>query len=519
MNKLGIYFGPNFINFTETKGKKLINNIQVPFLEALDMELEEKVPLEIKLVAVINETLRTGRIEAKEVSLVLSGRDFIIRSFEMPHLPKEELASAVRFEAKKYIPFKVEELVSDFQAQVAKSSRINNILFMGLKKDILERYLTVFKQVNIKVRRLEYSGFSILRGLKLLRVKESGIIGVLCADFSGGDDANFIVLENGFPLFSRDINLASGPILQAGTGDFQAEPQAFLDKLKSEMRISLDYYQRKFPEKRIQRVFSFINHDYYQELESYMSEFYIPFKLLDFNKLIGSGRAYSLGLVKSFGASLADVIPTKVKINLSEVKAVSKSVGVTDAKFDLGNFLKDVKIDLRVIFLGIFICIAAFAYSFYKIVPVKEELNSVIKKRVTPGDIDPNLSLSQLSEVGAGYKQRLKTFDKLIKGKFYLTKALDSIPRCIPEGVWLVKFSFNEEAGKLSLLLEGRSYLRSADKEFEAVNKFVNNLKNDFVLSNYFTGIELNSVKYDTTEDKVPITKFNLICKNYKDTR
>ena len=286
MNKLGVYFGPNFINFTETKGKKLINNVQVPFFEALDIELEEKVPLEIKLVAVINETLRTNKMEAKEVSLVLSGRDLIIRSFEMPDLPKEELVNAVRFEAKKYIPFKAEEIVSDFQAQIERSSRINNILFMGLKKDILERYLNVFKQVNIKVRRLEYSGFSIIRGLKLLRVKESGIIGILSADFFGGDDANFIVLENGFPLFSRDINLASGPTVPIERDDFQAQPEAFLDKLKSEMRISLDYYQRKFPDKRIQRVFSFVNHDYYQELESYMSELSISSKLLDFNKLI-----------------------------------------------------------------------------------------------------------------------------------------------------------------------------------------------------------------------------------------
>ncbi len=517
MNKLGIYFAPNSINFTETNGRKLVNNVQVPFLESSDIELEGKVPLEIKLVAVINEALRSNRIEAKEASLALSGRDLIIRGFEMPGMPKDEMASAVRFEAKKYIPFKVEELISDFQAQSERSSRINNVLFMGLKKDILERYLSVFSQVNIKIRRLEYSGFSIIRALKLSGIRENGVIGILCADFSGSDEANFIVLENGFPLFNRDINLTLNPVAQPGIDSLQAQPEALLDKIKSEIRVSLDYYQRKFPGKGIQRIFSFVNNDRYQELESFISELSIPSKLIDFNKLVGDDRPYSSGFLKSYSISLADVVPAKVKINLSETKALPKKVTITAPKLDLGTLIKDVKVDPRAVISGILICSAVFAYGIYRIAPVKQELNAVIGKRVIVENVDPNLSAGQLTEISAGYKKKLENLDKLIRKQLYVTEALDSIPRSIPDGVWLIKFSFNkEDAGRLFLLLEGRSYLRSPDKEFEAVNMFVNNLKNDPVLSKYFTEIELTSIDQDTQE-KVSITRFALTCKNYKD--
>ncbi|MDD5409568.1 MAG: hypothetical protein PHC71_05725, partial [Candidatus Omnitrophica bacterium] len=66
MSELGIYFGPKVIDVTETKGKKLTNNLQIPLLGIAGNELEEKVPTEIKLVASFNDAFRKHRIEAKE---------------------------------------------------------------------------------------------------------------------------------------------------------------------------------------------------------------------------------------------------------------------------------------------------------------------------------------------------------------------------------------------------------------------------------------------------------------------
>jgi len=517
MNKLGIYFGPNSINIAESKGKKLVNSVRIPFLESSDIELEGKVPLEIKLVAIINEALRSNKIEAKEASLALSGRDLIIRGFDMPDMPRDEMASAVKFEAKKYIPFRVEELISDFQAQAERSSRVNNVLFMGLKKEMLDRYLSVFNQVNIKIRRLEYSGFSIIRALKLSGANDSGVIGILCADFSGDDEANFAVLENGFPLFNRDINLSLNPGIPTGLDSAENQPTVLLDKLKSEIRVSLDYYLRKFPGKNIQRIFSFVNYERYQELESFMEELSIPSKFIDFSKLVGNQQAYSSGFLKGYSASLADVVSTKVRINLAEVKAQPKKTVLSGSKLDVSALLKDVKIDPRTVFLGVLICGFVFAYGLYRLAPVKLDLNNIISKRVKVEKVDDNLSSAQLREISSQYKKKLASLDALIRKQLYVTEALDSIPRCIPDGVWLTKFSLNKaEKGKAVLLLEGRSYLRSADKEFEAVNKFVDNLRNDAALSKYFIEVGITSIDQDAQE-KITITRFTLSCKNYKE--
>jgi len=100
-NSLGIYFGSKVINIVETKGKKVVNNIQIARSLISTAGLEEKVPEEVKIVALFKDELRRNKIELKEANLCLSGRDIIIRNFELLSLSHAELASAVTFEAKK----------------------------------------------------------------------------------------------------------------------------------------------------------------------------------------------------------------------------------------------------------------------------------------------------------------------------------------------------------------------------------------------------------------------------------
>ncbi len=123
MSSLGIYFGPKLINIVETKGRKPVRDIEVPQTTISAGELEEKVPADVKtieIIALFKDELRRNKIDARESTICLSGKDLIIRTFEIPVLPREELQSAINFEVKKYIPFKVEDLISDFQLKFDK---------------------------------------------------------------------------------------------------------------------------------------------------------------------------------------------------------------------------------------------------------------------------------------------------------------------------------------------------------------------------------------------------------------
>lgn len=139
MGTLGIYFGPKTITIAETSGMNLIKSVRIPQPAAPASIPEEESSVKartIQLVAIIKDELRKNKIEGKKANLCLSGRDLIIRTFEIPLLPSAELKNAVNFEAKKYIPFKGEDIASDFQIEYDRARKINQALFCGHKETV-----------------------------------------------------------------------------------------------------------------------------------------------------------------------------------------------------------------------------------------------------------------------------------------------------------------------------------------------------------------------------------------------
>ena len=368
----------------ETKGKKVLNNLQISRLRLTTSELEEKVPDEIKVVALFKDELRRNNIEAKEATIAFSGKDLIIRTFEMPVMPPNELQGAVNFEAKKYIPFKVEDLVSDFQIKFDKANRRNLVLFMGIKKETLDKYLSILSQLNIKANALEYSAFSALRFLKLAGLNDKGIIGVISIDFQEEAEINFTVLEDGFPLFSRDITLTTGP---EGFAETEAiEPATALEKLKTEVRVSLDYYRRKLSNKEVKKIIFLANQDYRADLETFIKDIGLSAQFIDATKYASKPMPFSLTFIKGYGSSLFKVIGTALKLNLLAAKAKikpSRELGATQEAAELLTQLKaGLKVDPKVAVLSLLICILTFVFSFYQRLSSQKVIQSIATKRI-----------------------------------------------------------------------------------------------------------------------------------------
>lgn len=513
-NVLAIYFGPTLIRIVETKGKKILNHTQISHSAVSTGDLEEKVPYELKLVALFKDELRRNKIEASEAALSLSGKDLIIRTFEIPIMPAEELKSAIKFEAKKYIPFKVEELVSDFQVKFDKLSQRNFILFVGIKKEILDKYLSILSQLNIKVNTLEYSAFSILRFLKLVGLKDKGTVGFISIDPKEDDEANFVVLEDGFPLFSRDITLISGPQERALTEEI--EPGMVLEKLKTELRISLDFYHRKFPTKNIEKTFLVSAEDYRSDLEAFIKEIGLSPQFVEIRKHIGRPLPFSLSLIKGFGCSLSKIIKINLRINLLAAKEkmrLSKEMAIPT---EIASVFKDLSVNFRVVTVGFFICIAVYLFGLYRILPLQKELNNIISMRPAVSTVKPGSNYEELTSIDTKYKQKLDALNNLVKKQFYVVGLLDTIPRIIPEGMWLTNLNFRKEENKVDFTLQGDAYLANSDKELELINKFLVNLKGNPNFAKYFKEISIISVEQRKTQE-MQMTAFMISCRDYKE--
>jgi len=282
----------------------------------------------------------------------------------------------------------------------------------------------------------------------------------------------------------------------------------------------MDYYQRKFPGKSIQKMYILANQEQHLQLQALMSDLGIPSKFIDFARIIGKPIAYSAGLVKSYSAAIESAVSTKVKINLVETRThLPKAAVATGSPEDAFSLFRDIMIDYRTILLGVLICLSVLGYGIYKAAPFKQKLREVISNRVKVDKIDDSLSSDQLAGINSAYESKLNKLDALIRRQLYLTETLDVIPRFIPEGVWLVSFVLNNrERDRVELILDGKSYLRDSDKEFEAVNKFLEDLKQEPTFTKYFTDISILSINQQQ-EDRVTVTSFSLSCKNYKEGR
>lgn len=509
MNQLGIYFGPQAVRIVETKGRQPVNNVRISRQAILGQGLsQEKVPEEVKLIMAIKEELRKNKIQAEEVTVGLSGKDLVIRIFEMPLMPRQELANAVSFEVKKYIPFRMEEMISDFQFKLDKANRKNYVLFMGIKKEVLDRYLSVLKQTGLKVKAIEYSGFSVLRLVSLSNIANKEVTALVNINLKEDDEINFMVLEGGFPLFSRDIHFAGEP--QAAPDKRQAAEQAGLERLKNELRVSLSYYDRTFSYKHISRVFFLAEEGHRADLESFMKEMGLSAQFINVSKSIGADIPYSLEFVKGYCSSLSR-IATPIKLDL----LAAKEKTIKTAEKELPLSIKRFKPQIAAAVIGLFIPVFVFISGMLRVSPLKKEIKNIIETRSAGQAAGAQSGYEELVSIDSDYKTKIKAADDLVRKQLLFTELLDAIPRVLPKDMRLTEISFEKEGGRAELALNGSAYLGESSRELELVNFFLSRLKGDAVFSRYFGNISIVSIDHGQSKDR-SVTNFKISCRDYR---
>jgi len=512
---LGIYFGPKIICVVETSGKKVLNYLKIPRTLLNQDELEEKIPEEIKLVTILGEEFKKNNIRAKEAVIGLSGAELLVRTFELPILPQAELPNAINFEAKKYIPFKVEDLQSNFQVEVDRKAKKNLVLFAGVKNDLLEKYNSIFKQLGIKISHIDYAPFSVLRFLALSGFKDKGVVGLLSLDLIEEDEVNFTVLDNGVPVFSRDITLPRGLPTESAQ---PVSTEDIINKLKTELRISLDYYRRKFPQKKLGTVLFVAEQGLRGDLESQMAEMELSAKFVDFSqdKYIGKDQPFSLSFIKGYGSGLWRAVRTRLKLNILAAKpkhkVVRKIEGVA-SEGGLSSLIRSFKLDVRFLILGLLIYGAAYAYGLYRSHPVNQEKTRLISIRPKVKSVTSDVTLQKLQEIDSSFENKISDIDNIINNQLFLTGPMEAIARNIPKDMWIKSFSFsvgkdNRTAG---LVMRGLIYSEGGEEELTQANAFVAKLKEDPAFNKYFNEIKIVSLE-EQLLGQVKVTSFSINC-------
>ncbi len=99
----------------------------------------------------IAAVLRDGRFKSKQVVSSVSGRSVIVRYINTPVMKPDELKSSMRFEADKYIPFELNEVILDC-VPLGREDGDNGemrVVLVAVKKEIVDEHVRILQEVGL----------------------------------------------------------------------------------------------------------------------------------------------------------------------------------------------------------------------------------------------------------------------------------------------------------------------------------------------------------------------------------
>jgi type IV pilus assembly protein PilM len=190
-----------------------------------------------KIAKYINEIAQKSNVQTRQVVAALptfSVFNFIIN---LPPMPKKDLSAAIKWEAKKFIPVPLEEMILDWKIlnkkklketkifkkestkgqddasknksaedddgvvrSTGKSDENYRILLTAAPKNLVARYIDIFKRAKFNLLSLETEAFAMARSLL-----GNDMSTVMIVDI-GATAADICIIEEGVPVLNRGID-------------------------------------------------------------------------------------------------------------------------------------------------------------------------------------------------------------------------------------------------------------------------------------------------------------------------
>ena len=510
---VGLYIGSNTVDVVELEKSlsgrpKLIKSGRVTISPEAG-EVDDQ-----KIIAAIQRVLTENDIKTKTVITAAPKEEVIIRYFKMSYLPKKERDAAVRFEAKKYIPFKLEELISDFHIiepkkdffhiiEPKKGSKKMEVIFVAVRKEIFEHHISLLSEAGLKASIIETPSFSLMRIFGLsgdIKKRET----VLIINANTGSVTINIIKDNALYL-TRNIKMGG----ERAEGE---QKSTEFETLVSELQLSLDYYRKQFPKSEIDRVI--LSGE--AELEGWdkllNQELKIPVVIANPAKAItGSGRL-SPQMAVAAGLALRGLLKSTVGVDL----VVTKKILAPAVSLISKETAK--KIIFQEVIVAASLLLLVHIVMSMQVKKVKSKLNDTVALRpnVTMElDVD-FIDQEELEKVEKDLVQKQLFLASLIDERICWTEKLSELGKLFPEGTWLdsLKITDTIEAKNniaRSLIIQGGAFSKDEKQERRLVHSLVDNVREDKVFNKGIQNINLSFIQRDTMEE-IELTKFKLTC-------
>lgn len=497
---VGIYISSKNVDIVELAGSKSapvlsgFTRQEIPPESSMLTETtqESKNNQQDRVAVAIKEGLDKLKIKPQSVQTVLSSNDVMIRYFDMPVLPKSEQAQAVRFEAKKYVPFKLDEIVSDFKVlPPSKYKKSMDVFFISAPKEKLNTHIGKFTAAGVQAAGIDIMPFAILRMLMLNKKAEAkDILVILYAD-NDRESVSIHIMESGMPFMSRDLKVMTD------------DKDALFEKIVSELRVSIDYYRRQKARHDVSKIV-ICGEPLLTGLDAYIANELkiITETFYDFSKVKNANKTPPSAIV-ALGTALEGLGKSNYSVNLSPFQAgIQKRQAISVIAIEA--------------IAAILIVLITYFFASLPLRGIVSQSRQLDKQASALSKATSLLDVKKLTDTKKDMVEGLKFLQLVQANRASIAQKLSVIAkntasqRASAGGLWINRLSFREvfvkSASKLptdiarEILISGSSFSRDGSGETEYVNRFFESLKTDKKFMDYLKFIELGSIERSNVE-------------------
>lgn len=207
--------------------------------------------LDEKIVEVLKKVLKESGVSSKEAVMSVPVFSTFSSIIELPEMSNDEIAKAVPFEARQYIPVPLEEVILDWSIVGKKLSKEPSagtmtsrfslqIMLVAVPKEIALKYARIAESAGLELKALEAESFALSRAL--VGNDKSAIMVV---DI-GSKNTNISIVDKGFVMVNRGLEVSGNEftrvVSQGLSVDFNRaemiKKEIGLEKADAEYKIS-----------------------------------------------------------------------------------------------------------------------------------------------------------------------------------------------------------------------------------------------------------------------------------------
>src|SRR3989338_6207732 len=230
-SKLGIDIGTAAIKIVElekTGGRFVLKNYGLFELKDTDIQSSGsgtgqsilKLP-DQEIVWGLKELLKKSNIKSTNAIVSIPSFSTFTTIIEMPYLSEQELAKSLPFEARKYIPIPLDEVVLDWsiiditnpaspKTQVSASKPMTVQVFIAaVPKEETERYRRIMKGAGLNLKALELENNALIRALLGNDLSPTAIVNI------GGRSTSIVIVDKGYERVSHNYEIGGFEITKS----------------------------------------------------------------------------------------------------------------------------------------------------------------------------------------------------------------------------------------------------------------------------------------------------------------